>query len=32
MEMILAVFESQRAGGPVSFPLPRGEHPLLGLK
>ncbi|MGD9647178.1 MAG: Gfo/Idh/MocA family protein [Pirellulales bacterium] len=31
IEMILAVFESQRAGGAVTFPLPRGEHPLLGL-
>lgn len=28
IEMILAVFESQRIGGPVRFPLTSGTHPL----
>ena len=28
IEMIAAVFESQRTGGPVTFPLARRDHPL----
>ncbi|MBI2301389.1 MAG: Gfo/Idh/MocA family oxidoreductase [Armatimonadetes bacterium] len=30
LEMILAVYASHRAGGPVSLPLARREHPLAG--
>ncbi|MGE0756188.1 MAG: Gfo/Idh/MocA family protein [Pirellulaceae bacterium] len=31
VEMILAVFESQRTGGPVAFPLQNRKHPLSML-
>ncbi|NQU24877.1 MAG: Gfo/Idh/MocA family oxidoreductase [Candidatus Nealsonbacteria bacterium] len=31
-EMIVAVFESQRTGGPVEFPLQNRENPLAMLK
>lgn len=30
-EMIVAVFESQRLGGPVTFPLPNRQNPLVSL-
>jgi predicted dehydrogenase len=30
IEMILATYASQRAGGPVELPLRRRKHPLLG--
>jgi hypothetical protein len=29
--MIVAVFESQRLGGPVTFPLPNRQNPLVSL-
>jgi hypothetical protein len=32
VEMIAAIFESQRIGGPVSLPLTRRESPLTALK
>jgi predicted dehydrogenase len=32
IEMIVAVFESQRVGGPVTFPLNNRENPLTMLK
>jgi len=32
IEMIVAVFESQRVGGPVSFPLANRQNPLTMLK
>jgi len=31
LEMIMAVFESQRVGGPVTLPLANRQHPLAML-
>ena len=31
LEMVMAVFESHRAGGPVSMPLQCKENPLASL-
>jgi hypothetical protein len=32
IEMIAAVFESQRVGGPVALPLVRRDNPLASFK